>query len=53
MIPQVELFSLGFLEELKTPKRRFEINWPLANNTTFEEQYVNYSEPKVEVIMYL
>ena len=27
MIPQVELFSLCFLEELKTPKRRFEINF--------------------------
>ena len=29
MLPQVELFSFGFLGELKTPKRYFEINWPL------------------------
>ena len=26
MIPEVELFSFVFLGELKTPKRRFEIN---------------------------
>ena len=24
------IFFVRFLEELKTPKRRFEINWPLA-----------------------
>ena len=30
MVPQVELFSFVFLGELKTPKRHFEINWPLA-----------------------
>ena len=29
MIFQVELFSFVFLEELKKPKRHFEINWPL------------------------
>ena len=29
-IPQVELFSYVFLEELKTPKILFKINWPLA-----------------------
>ena len=30
MIPQVDLFSFGFWKKLKTPKRYFEINWPLA-----------------------
>ena len=30
MVPQDELFSFIFLEELKTPKRYFKINWPLA-----------------------
>ena len=29
MIPQVDLFSFVFLEELKTPKSPFEIIWPL------------------------
>ena len=31
MVPQVKLFSFVFLGELKTPKRHFEINWPLAH----------------------
>ena len=30
MIPQVDLFSFVFLEKLKTPKRNFEIKWPLG-----------------------
>ena len=30
MIPQVDLFSFGFWKKLKTTKRYFEINWPLA-----------------------
>ena len=30
MIPQVDLFSFVFWEKLKTPKRHFEINWPLT-----------------------
>ena len=30
MIPQVDLFSFIFWKKLKTPKRRFEINWSLA-----------------------
>ena len=30
MVPQVELFSFVFLEELKTPKRHFEVNGPLG-----------------------
>ena len=29
MIPQVDLFSFVFWKNLKTPKRHFEINWPL------------------------
>ena len=29
MVPQVELFSFVLLEEMKTPKRHFEINRPL------------------------
>ena len=29
MIPQVDLFLFVFWEKLKTPKRHFEINWPL------------------------
>ena len=29
MIPQVDLFSFVFWKKLKTPKRHFEINWPL------------------------
>ena len=31
MIPQVDFFSLVFWEKLKTPKRHFEIKWPLFN----------------------
>ena len=30
MIPQVDLFSFVLWKNLKTPKRHFEINWPLA-----------------------
>ena len=30
MKPQVDLFSFFFWRKLKTPKRHFEINWPLA-----------------------
>ena len=30
MIPQGDLFSFVFWEKLKTPKKHFEINWPLA-----------------------
>ena len=32
MIPQDDLFSFVFWRKLKTPKRLFEINWPLVNN---------------------
>ena len=32
MVPQVELFPFVFLGELKTPKRHFEIYWPLEKN---------------------
>ena len=32
MVPQVELFSFVVLEELKPPKRHFEINWPLEES---------------------
>ena len=36
MIPQVNLFSFVFLRKLKTPKRHFEINWPLVcENSAF------------------
>ena len=38
MVPQVELFSFIFLEELKTPKRHFKINWPLTFVTPNFEQ---------------
>ena len=31
MIPQVDLFAIIFLEELKTHKKHFEIYWPLAS----------------------
>ena len=31
IIPQVDLFSFVSWEKLKTPKRHFEINWPLAS----------------------
>ena len=30
MKPQVDLFSFVFWRKLKTPKRHFEINWPLV-----------------------
>ena len=30
MKPQVDLFSIVFWKKLKTPKRHFEINWPLV-----------------------
>ena len=33
MKPQVDLFSFVFWRKLKTPKRHFEINWPLAPTT--------------------
>ena len=33
MIPQVDLFSFVFWKKLKTPKRHFEINWPLNINS--------------------
>ena len=32
MKPQVDLFLLVFWRKLKTPKRHFEINWPLARS---------------------
>ena len=32
MIPQVDLFSFVFWKNLKTPKRHFEINWPLVGS---------------------
>ena len=32
MVPQVKLFLFIFLEELKTSKRHFEINWHLIQN---------------------
>ena len=32
MIPQVDLFSFVFWKKLKTPKRHFEINWPLPSD---------------------
>ena len=31
MIPQVDLFSFVFWKKFKTPKRHFEINWPLQD----------------------
>ena len=34
MIPQVNLFLFSFWRKLKTPKRHFEINWPLSNVKT-------------------
>ena len=34
MIPHVDLFSFVFWKKLKTPKRRFEINWPLRKKQT-------------------
>ena len=33
MIPQVELFSFVFLEELRITKSPFEINWSLIGTT--------------------
>ena len=30
MVPQVGIVFVRFLGELKTPKKHFEINWPLA-----------------------
>ena len=33
MIPQVDLFSYVFWKNLKTPKRHFEIHWPLWFST--------------------
>ena len=30
VVPQFELFSFGFLGELKTPERHFKIDWPLV-----------------------
>ena len=32
---KVELFFVGFLGELKIPKRHFEINWPLPTKVSF------------------
>ena len=41
MIPLVDLFSFVFWKKLKTPKRRFEINWPLAHADDFP---LNFSD---------
>ena len=35
MKSQVDLFSFLFWRKLKTPKRHFEINWPLARGKLF------------------
>ena len=38
MKPQVDLFSFVFLRKLKTPKRHFEINWPLWKVVFYENE---------------
>ena len=35
MVPRVELFFVRFLVKFKTPKRDFEINWPLVSALNF------------------
>ena len=37
MIPQVDFFSIVFWEKLKTPKRPFEISWPLPQALVYNE----------------
>ena len=37
MIPQVDLFSFVFWKKLKTPKRQFEINWPLITSRSWNK----------------
>ena len=42
MVPPVELFSFIFWKNLKTPKRHFEINWPLtALYSLIKEDFFN------------
>ena len=45
MIPQVDLFSFIFWKNLKTPKRHFEINWPLRKK---QLQIANLSYGRLE-----
>jgi hypothetical protein len=39
MIPQVDLFSFVFWKKLKTPKRHFEIDWPLVTMVKLIESF--------------
>ena len=40
MIPQVDMFSFVFLRKSTTPKKRFEINWPLEGRQSKEDQNI-------------
>ena len=40
IIAQVNLFSFEFWEKLKTPKRHFEVNWPLSGTRKGEKNQV-------------
>ena len=46
MVPQVEFFRSSFLGEVKTPKRHFQINWPLGkkvkHDRTHHHEYVHF-----------
>ena len=48
MKPQVDLFSFVFWKKLKTPKRHFEINWPLkvsqSRNYFFKPMFLQKNE---------
>ena len=52
MVPQVELFSFIFLGELKTPKRHFEINWPLESRDACILTKILIKFPYVNMIMH-
>ena len=43
MVPQVELFFVHFLGELKTPKGHFEINSPLQPGPLYLFKYPLYA----------
>ena len=54
MIPQVDLFSFVFWKNLQTPKRHFEINWPLQNNNMFSPLfYTKFYDFSMDLSTYL
>jgi hypothetical protein len=53
MIPQVDLFSSVFWKNLKTPKRHFDINWPLKEVRNCEYFFCNLPKLLMSVCWFL